>query len=205
MKIGIDLDNTIISYDKLLYKLAVENNYISPDTRINKKAIRDIIRKLPEGEIKWQKLQALMYGPMMEGAELINGVSDFLKFCMNKKIKANVISHKTEYANYDTTGTNLRITALDWMEKHDFFNTNSFGLSKTDIFFETTRKEKIERIIKQRCTHFIDDLEETFLEPIFPINVKKILFANFNSTSVSSITVCNTWKEIKLNFERYHS
>jgi len=204
MNLGIDLDNTIISYDNLLYKLAIENNYIPPDTRKNKKAIRDIIRKLPEGEIKWQKLQALIYGPMIGGAELINGVSDFLEFCKNKQIKVNVISHKTEYANYDTTGTNLRIAALDWMEKHDFFDRNTFGLSKSDIFFESTRKEKIERIIKQRCTHFIDDLEETFLEPAYPNNVKKILFTNFNSTSISNITVCNTWKEIKLNFEKYH-
>jgi len=204
MKIGIDLDNTIISYDKLLYKLAVENDYICPDTRRNKKEIRDMIRKLPGGEIKWQKLQALIYGPMIDGADLINGVSDFLVFCKEKQIRVNVISHKTEYANYDNTRTNLRITALDWMEKHDFFNTDSFGLSKIDIFFESTRKKKIEQIIKQRCTHFIDDLEETFLEPAFPSNVKKILFANFNSTSISNITVCDTWKEIKLNFEKYH-
>jgi len=204
MKIGIDLDNTIISYDNLLYKLAVENDYIYPDTRRNKKTIRDIIRKLPGGEIKWQKLQALIYGPMIGGAELINGVSDFFKFCKNKHIKVNVISHKTEYANYDTTGTNLRITALDWMEKHDFFNRVSFGLSKSDIFFESTRKEKIERIIKQRSTHFIDDLKETFLEPTFPKNVKKILFANFNPTSISNTTICNTWKEIKLNFEKHY-
>jgi len=204
MKIGIDLDNTIISYDNLLYKLAVENDYLSPDIKRNKKAIRDIIRKLPEGEIKWQKFQAIIYGPKINEAELINGVSDFLKFCKNKHIKVNVISHKTEYANYDTTGTNLRLTALKWMEKHDFFNIDSLGLSKSDIFFESTRKEKIERIIKQRCTHFIDDLEETFCEPAFPNNVKKILFANINSTSISNITACNSWKEIKLNFEKHH-
>jgi hypothetical protein len=51
--IGIDLDNTIIQYDTLIYHLAREKDLIPEGFKKNKKEIRDYIRRtLPEGEIE---------------------------------------------------------------------------------------------------------------------------------------------------------
>ena len=38
-----------------------------------------------------------------------------------------------------------------------------------------------ERIRALGCTHFIDDLEEVFLEPSFPSDVHKILFVSWSA------------------------
>ena len=56
--IGIDFDNTIISYDNIMHKIALERDLINADVIKSKKHIRDSIRMLPEGEIHWQRLQA---------------------------------------------------------------------------------------------------------------------------------------------------
>ena len=70
---------------------------------------------------------------------------------------------------YYITKTNLRTAALEWMQK------NNLVISKDNIFFESTRQDKIKRIKELECTHFVDDLEETFEESSFPKKVKKIL------------------------------
>ena len=53
---------------------------------------------------------------------------------------------------------------MSWLDQHRFLDTGPYGLTSGDIYFESTRKDKVERIERLRCTHFIDDLEETFLE-----------------------------------------
>ena len=66
---------------------------------------------------------------------------------------------------------------MSWLDQHRFLDTGPYGLTSGDIYFESTRKDKVERIERLRCTHFIDDLEETFLEQSFPQNVMKLLYA----------------------------
>ena len=57
--------------------------------------------------------------------------------------------------------------------------TNRLGLTEGDVFFNSTREEKIERIANLRCTDFIDDLEETFLKKLsrdnhaYPVRTRK--------------------------------
>jgi hypothetical protein len=77
------------------------------------------------------------------------------------------VSHKTQFANYDTTETDLRKGALKWLDRAG----SSYGTDRSfrrDVYFESTRVDKINRIRSLGCTHFIDDLEETFREPSFP-------------------------------------
>lgn len=176
--IGIDFDNTIISYDELMHKTALKGDLIPPECPKNKKAIREVIRALPDGEISWQKIQAIVYGSEIKQAKMFNGVSFFLKTCKKTRTPIFIVSHKTEYAAQDTEGINLRKAALDWMEGHQFFAPEGLGITKKQVYFEPTRKQKISRIKKLGCTHFIDDLIETFIDPTFPENIKKILFSS---------------------------
>ena len=62
IRIGIDLDNTIISYDKAFQLAAITSGLVDENCKLNKKAIRDLIRKKPDGEFDWQKLQGYVYG-----------------------------------------------------------------------------------------------------------------------------------------------
>ena len=197
----IDFDNTITSYDKVIHEIAVHRQLIESNLEKNKKIIRDAIRKLPDGEIKWQKVQADVYGPRMAEAELIEGVQAFFNLCKEHNVKSCIISHKTEFANYDTMGINLRSAALEWMTMKGFFEQDGLGLSVGDVYFGSTRQQKINRIRQLKCTHFIDDLEETFLEDSFPIDVEKILYASHGQhSSLPSMSVFTVWEDINNYF-----
>ena len=51
-RIGIDLDNTIISYDKAFQNGAIVNGLVEEGCRLSKKALRDLIRKKSNGEFE---------------------------------------------------------------------------------------------------------------------------------------------------------
>ena len=198
--IGVDFDNTIASCDGVIYSEAVERGLIRPDVRKTKKDIRDWIRQLPDGDIEWQRLQAVAYGPRMEEAILIDGVKRFFDSCKQHNIKVLIVSHKTEFANFDQTRTNLRLAALSWMRRKRFFEADALGLPEEDVYFESTRREKIKRIECLGCTHFIDDLEEIFLEDSFPTYVKKILYSPHAPVALADVMALTTWQEINHYF-----
>ena len=193
--IGVDFDNTLVNYDNALYETALASGLIKSDIYRNKKSIRDEIRQLPNGEIKWQELQAFIYGKGIKNSTLFEGVKRFFDACQDFSINVFIISHKSEFANMDKERINLRDAAINWMKNNRFFEDDGLKLSLDRVYFEPTRQGKIERIKRLECTHFIDDLEETFLEPSFPSNVKRILYAK-ESFRLNGVTTVATWKEI---------
>lgn len=195
--IGVDFDNTIIRYDHLMRKIARDWNLVPPGCSANKEEIRGMIRNLPNGEISWQKLQATVYGSQIEQARMFNGVSLFIKTCRERKTPLFIVSHKTEYAAQDSENINLRDAAFQWMEHHSFFNPDGLAFTRDHIYFEQSRKKKIDRIITLGCTHFIDDLIETFLDSAFPENIVKILFSpSASDVSLPDGEVVVSWNEI---------
>ncbi len=199
--IGIDFDNTLVSYDDIICSIAVQQGLIAPGTGKSKKDVRDRIRQLPQGDIEWQKLQTIVYGTRMAEASLIDGVSEFFDSCKRYHIRIYVISHKTEYVKLGEASINLRTAALAWMKKNKFFVPEGLGLSYQDVYFEWTRGEKIERIKTLKCTHFIDDLEELFLENSFPGDVEKILYApHMRELPLPGIRLISSWREMGEHF-----
>ncbi len=199
--IGVDFDNTIVSYDDLMHTSAVERGWIKADVQKSKRIIRDSIRQMPDGEVKWQRLQALVYGAGMAEAQLIPGVQTFFKRCKQCRVRVCIISHRTEYANFDESRTNLRTAAANWMKQNRFFVADGLCVSPEDVYFEVTRRDKVERLKNLGCTHFIDDLEEVFLDASFPTNVEKILYAPYEQNSLlPGVKVAKTWKEISEYF-----
>jgi len=197
LRIGIDFDNTIVGYDEVMYRLACERGLVAADGERTKRAVRDRIRQHPGGEIEWQKLQALAYGPLMAEARLLDGVDAFVRRCRRAGISVFIISHKTMFANYDDTRTDLRAAATAWMAAHSFFDGGGLGLRRESVYFEATRADKIERIKALGCSHFIDDLEEVFLEPSFPGSVEKILYAPGRPVAaVVGATVMPSWHAV---------
>ncbi len=77
---GIDFDNTLVSYDDVLLDEVKRRGIFHPDSGKGKTTIRDSIRQLPNGEMEWQKLQAAIYGPRMKDAKPFEGVhTDLVK------------------------------------------------------------------------------------------------------------------------------
>jgi len=195
--IGVDFDNTVISYDDILSKLAQERG-LAVSFPSSKKTLRDLLRQLPNGEIEWQKLQAIMYGPRIGEAKLISHVGEFFRRCRMNNINIYIVSHKSEYAAQDTEGINLRTAALKWMRENHFFSRDGLGLNKKSIYFCNSRQEKIEKIKQLGCNYFIDDLEETFLEEDLPLTFQGILYApaGDHSQAIGKLMIATDWKEI---------
>jgi hypothetical protein len=196
LRIGIDFDNTIITYDDVFRSAAVAGGLIAPGFSGNKQAVRDAIRVLPEGELAWQRLQGQVYGKGIDGATMVAGVETFLRRCRAEGCAVAVVSHKTEYGHFDPDRVNLRQAALAWMTTHGLLG-GDHGLALADVYFESTRAEKLKRIAALSLTHFIDDLEEVLTDPDFPPKVERILFADGAQPASSSYTRCATWRDVE--------
>jgi hypothetical protein len=196
--IGIDLDNTLVCYDELFHREAHREGLIDLSAPRNKERIRDATRLLPQGESKWTRLQAIVYGPRMSGATAFDGSESFLRRCSKLGTKAVIVSHKTHFATLDGKPVDLRESSLAWMRSKKFFDADGGRLSPDDVFFESTRREKIERIQALGCTHFIDDLAEVFAESSFPREVAKLLFAPHGANAGSAeIIVFRAWRDLE--------
>jgi hypothetical protein len=183
--IGVDFDNTLVSYDDLFYEIALEKQLITAHIPRKKNLIREYVKRGPQGEAQWQALQSIAYGPEMYRAKLIPNVEDFLNWSTHTQTPVYIVSHKSLY---------LQNAALDWILKNKIISTHCLP---DHVFFEPTRIKKIERIHKLGCTHFIDDLEEVFLESSFPKNIDKILFTEIQKDfSIPYSRVTYSWKEI---------
>lgn len=176
--VGIDFDNTIVSYDSLFYTVALDNGFISPDVSKNKTELRDHLRQSGKEKL-WNELQGLVYGPGISKAKPFSGVIDFFKMCTELDLNTYIISHKTRYPVAGEKH-DLHYFALQFLEQNNFLDVSSTGLSLERIFFEHSQDQKIEKIVQLSCTHFIDDLPELFANQKFPDTVEKILFDPHN-------------------------
>ncbi len=195
MIIGLDFDNTIVSYDSIFYETALHFGVINSDTPQSKTAVRDAVRSR-HGDEEWQRLQGAVYGPEIHRAKLIDGVHDFLQ--MAKKLGHNccIVSHKTEFANFDKTRTNLRQAALKWLRKKDFFKKDTTLVQQKMVFFASNREEKIAQIKSLKCDVFIDDLPEVLTDNTLPDKVIKILYAPDKQPVPDNIHSCANWSQI---------
>jgi hypothetical protein len=198
--VGIDFDNTIATYDRLFHALALERDLIDGTVPHSKRRIRDAVRLRDEGELHWQQLQASAYGRHMAAAALAPGVGEFLMRCREAGVTVYVISHRSSHAAADPDGVPLRAAALDWMRAHGLFGSGGLGVREEDVFFASTRAEKLVRIGTLACSHFVDDLEEVLLEPEFPSGVVRILYAPERDQAepvLDGVRIVNHWSEVR--------
>jgi len=198
LRIGVDLDNTLVLYDRLLGRLASEGRLIPAGFAGSKREIRDLIRALSDGESQWMELQAAIYGSRMAEAELAQGAGEFLAECGRRGIEIFIVSHKTRFAARDSLQRcDLHATALAWMENAGFFSPHGFGVPRGNVYFELSREAKCRRIAQLGCTHFIDDLVEVFIDPAFPAGVRQHLYQPESGPLPSGhFTAHRSWPEI---------
>jgi len=198
MIIGIDFDNTIVDYTPLFRDVALERNWIGEDFPCSKKSVRDRIRQLPDGEMCWRDVQALVYGPRILKASPFAGVAEFFHRAREANHEIHIVSHKTEFAANDRDkNCNLRDAATGWLEKNGFAGDSTRHTS-AHVHFADTGHEKATRIAELGCAVFIDDLIKTFEEEAFPKATERYLFAPGGENYPGfSGTVVRTWDEIR--------
>jgi hypothetical protein len=197
LHIGIDFDNTIIGYDEVFCVEAKRSGLVDNGFVGCKQAVRDAIRLQPNGELAWQRLQGQVYGKGIAGAVVIPGVNTFLRRCEAEGCGVSIVSHKTEFGHYDPDRVDLRKAALDWMTANGLVG-DFHAIPAANIYFESTRAEKLGRIGSLALTHFIDDLKEVLSDPGFPPKVKRILFSDREQAQANApFVVCAKWSDIE--------
>jgi hypothetical protein len=198
IRIGLDFDNTLVTYDAVFLAAARQRGFVGAGFAGRKKAVRDRIRLLPDGELSWRRLQGYVYGRGIVDATMYDGVDAFLRLCRRENVPVVIVSHKTEYGHFDPDRVNLHEAARAWMAAYGFFCKSGFGIQPDDVYFEATRDEKLARIAELGCTHFVDDLQEVLTDPKFPSGVERILFTEEDiPANAAGCNVCPTWRHVE--------
>ncbi len=173
MHLGLDFDNTLISYDILFRKLALEQGLIPEEIESNKNAVRDYLRSV-DREDEWTKLQGEVYGRRIMEAPPYPGMKQALQSISGLNIPLTIVSHKTK-TPFMGKQWDLHAAARTWLTKHEMHAYLGPNISHEQTFFELTKQEKCDRIVAVGCTHYVDDLPE-ILE-MLPDTIIKIHFS----------------------------
>lgn len=200
MRIGIDFDNTIVNYDGVFHRVAVEQGVVPQTLPPNKVAVRNWLREAGKEDL-WTEMQGYVYGSRMDDAEAYPGVLAFLSWARSAGLPVAIISHKTKHPflgpRYDLHGA-----ARKWIET---ILRDGTGLlvAPENVYFETTKDAKWARIASTASTYFIDDLPEILLADAFPAAVERILFdPDHHHGSVEGVLTMHNWADV---LERFSS
>ena len=193
--LGLDFDNTLVRYDKLFHQLAIEKDLIDKSLPANKTAIRNYLRSQGRDE-DFTLLQGEVYGLRILEAEPAPGMLQALRELHHHGVQMVLISHKTR-TPYKGPAYDLRGAAINWLEKHGFFDYNSFSWRKDQVYFEETKSDKLKRIISSSCSHYIDDLVEVLRDLPDKSSIKRIMYSPNEIPSdvevANNITIMKDW------------
>ncbi|MBO0350651.1 hypothetical protein J0895_16425 [Phormidium pseudopriestleyi FRX01] len=202
-RIGIDFDNTIVCYDRLFPKIASDLGLVKDAVFSSKNDVKAHLLQQKSGDLTWQKLQGQVYGKYMLQSDIFHEFHEFLYLSKQRGVHLYIVSHKSEFGHFDEEKISLRQQALNWLKQQEIVGTDRWSISENNIFFESTRKDKIERIKSLECTHFIDDLQVVLMDKNFP-NIQKLWFnPDPPSLTEESINNFQSWRQIT-NY-LYHS
>ena len=198
MRIGIDLDNTIIKYDDVFLQLARESGAVPKTFSGTKQEIKARLRAKPCGEIEWRRLQGRVYGEQITSAQIFPGVKQFLTLCRIRGIKVSVVSHKTKFGHCDPKKTNLREAAISFLMSRKLLSQNPDSLIDR-VIFASTREEKIGKINESNFSWFIDDLLEVLLHTALSRRISRVHFCRSESShqSPGEVVQISTWRDIE--------
>ena len=190
--LGLDFDNTLVHYDNLFHKLALEKNLIEESVPAQKTAIRDYLRSRGQ-DVYFTLLQGEVYGLRILEAEPAEGMISTLKALQENGISMHLISHKTK-TPYKGPAYDLQAAARAWLEKYGFFSTEGLSWTQEQVYFEESKESKLLRIKSLNCTHYIDDLPEIL--DMLPPQMNRILYAPNDPTTSLKHTHMRNWEEL---------
>jgi len=197
--IGLDFDNTIVSYDALFYRVAREMDVVPESTPQTKNAVRNHLREVGREPV-WTEMQGTVYGARMDEAIAFPGALASIKALRADGHQVRVISHKTRYP-FLGEQHDLHSAARHWLEINGFFDPNLIGMKPEEAFFEETKEAKLGRAEAEGCTHFVDDLPEILAHQGFPHSVHRILFDPNNEHLDTTWSRLSSWPQITTWFK----
>lgn len=188
MKIGIDLDNTLVEYDAAFLAAAQSLAIALPQSFRSKYQVREFLRAQPDGERTWQRVQGLSYGRFAQAhAKIFPGVKRFLWRCRQNGHSVTIVSHKTEYGHDDVDRVPLRTVASAFLADQGIAGTRDAVVR--EVIFKNTYEEKIACIETQAFDWFIDDLYEVLCDLAKCRGLRTIHFQPAPSPCLQSFSV----------------
>lgn len=193
--VGLDFDNTLVQYDNLFHKMAIKSGLIDKTVPVDKKEIREFMHRKGKNH-EFTLMQGQVYGKEILQAKQSDGMKETLIELHRKGVRIKIISHKTQFP-YKGPKYDLRKAAMRWLEENELISEENTGLTKNDIYFESSLENKLRRIKTLGCTHYVDDLEEVVNN--IDGNIKRIHYnpkgaaANYKK----SVQSANTWDQVK--------
>jgi hypothetical protein len=195
LHIGVDFDNTIVCYDDLFHRVALEQHLIPADLPRNKSAVRNHLRAIGQ-EPAWTAMQGVVYGPRILEAEAYPGVRQFFEAGKAAGVRIAIVSHKTRHPILGERH-DLHAAAVSWLRESGILDL----VGSDRVHLELTKHAKLQRIGALGCTHFIDDLPEFLAEPGFPSSVQRILFDPAGSLEApAGATIARSWDALRQRF-----
>lgn len=197
-RIGIDFDNTLVNYDALFHRVALEQQVIPASLAPSKVAVRDYLRGIGREPV-WTEMQGTVYGPRMDEAQAFPGATEFLRWALAHGIEVYIISHKTRFP-FLGPKHDLHEAARRWVARH-LAGSVAPLLSVANVFFELTKEDKLRRIETTGCSYYIDDLPEILLASDFPADVRRILFdPDAHHEADNSFLAVRSWQDVLAYF-----
>ena len=194
MRVGLDFDNTIVSYDSLFHKVAREGGWIPDGLPRSKLLVRDHLRGIGKEEV-WTEMQGLVYGARMAEAESFPGAAQFMRWARGEGHELFIVSHKTRHPflgpRYD-----LHAAASEWIG-NSLRDEGGPLIEPANTYFELTKEEKCARIGALDCSCFVDDLPELLTSPAFPRHVEPLLFDPDGHHAGGGLRSVNSWADLQ--------
>jgi len=153
--IAIDLDNTIIRYDRAFESAAKRLGCLPSGRQVNKSSVKATALALGGNEL-WTQLQGLVYGEEIGKAELFPGCIEFFAAAREELV---IVSHKTRFPALGPR-IDLREAARDFLALTP--------LAGIPLHFLDTREAKVAKLTELRPRALLDDLPEVLQTPGFP-------------------------------------
>lgn len=189
MLIGLDLDNTIVSYETVFAELARARGVPELIAGSGKTRIRDYLRGLGQEEV-WTEMQGEAYGPKMERASAFPGLEEFLTHASRAGHRTVIISHRSPRP-YRGTAFDLHASAISW------WNARSYAALVSNLFLEPAAEAKAIRIQTEGCNVFIDDLPEFLERTDLPSGLRKIWLDHSGlSKAKAGLEKASSWEDV---------
>ena len=184
MRIGLDLDNTIIDYGDAFLNEAKELKCLPDNSTMSKTQIRDFVKQ-NYGNTKWVEIQKNVYGNRIKNAKVFPGFKRFLLRSFLNGCELVICSHKTEFPlGSDSDEVNLREEAKNFLIQQKIIGTSSIQVSCENIFFSNSIDEKINSIKINDLDYFIDDLSSILSHIKFPQTTIGVQFLQIEDEEV---------------------
>jgi hypothetical protein len=180
IKVGLDLDNTIVCYDAAIAVLTDELFDLPPEVPRTKLGLSAYLRR-NNREPEWTAFQGELYGPGMCHAQPFEGAIETMQQLVEAGHDLVIVSHRSRRP-YAGKPHDLHAAARRWVAER-LQSAGMFKEKNGSVNFLETRLEKVARIVELGCDAFLDDLPEVLEAPGFPTNTMGILFDPTRSAS----------------------